>query len=400
MLPVEKAREIILGQITPLPPEKLCLEAARGRYLAEDVTAPFDIPLVTNSAMDGYAVRLQDITSEATRLTVIYDLPAGATPARALGEGEAVRIMTGAPIPEGADAVVMREMTEEHASEVIIRSVPQRGDHFRFRGEDIHEGDVVLEHGDLLEAAQIGVLASLKHSLVHVHQRPIVAVLSTGDEVVDLDEDLSPGKVVASNAYTLSSLIRGLGAIAVNLGIARDTRADLECMMGRAARADLLLSSGGVSMGDYDIVKEVMSAGTNRMEFWQVAMKPGKPLAFGIISGVPTIGLPGNPVSSMISFYQFARPAILKMLGSRQLLLPRITARIMEPIRKKADRPHYIRGILAREGSDLCVRTTGPQGSGILTSMAKANCFIVLPAETTQIHPGDSVECEVFHPVW
>lgn len=397
MISVTEARQTILAAFRPLPEERVHLENALGRYLGEDITAGFDIPLWDNSAMDGYAVHAADCAAVPVRLPVTQSIPAGTT-AQPLAHGQAARIMTGAPIPEGADAVVMREDTVEHAETVEILRAPRPEDHIRFRGEDIRTGDVVLRRGTLLTAAHIGVLASLRRSLVPCRQRPLVAILSTGDEVADLDEELRPGKIPSSNSYTLMSLVRELGAVPLYLGIARDERHAIQTKLAQATRADLILTSGGVSVGDFDLVKDVMGAGENRMTFWQVAMKPGKPLAFGAIGGIPAIGLPGNPASAMISFYQFARPAILTLLGAQDLLLPRIKARLTVDIRKKADRPHYIRGLL-KGGDDLQASPSGPQGSGILTSMAQANCFIVIPAATTLAAAGTLVDCEVFGPL-
>ncbi|MBN1637023.1 MAG: molybdopterin molybdotransferase MoeA [Deltaproteobacteria bacterium] len=396
MITVEDARKTILSHIEPLAPEKMYILDALGRYLAEDVHSPIAIPQVNNSAMDGYAVRSDDIVNPETKLTVIYDLPAGTLPKGPVGSNQAVRIMTGAPVPPGADAVVMRENTEESAHEVIIKTIPKKHEHIRFMGEDIAEKALVLKKGALIGPAQIGVLASIMCSMVHCHQRPVVAVLGTGDEIVDLDQDLSEGKVVSSNSYTLISLIKTIGGIPLYLGIAKDNRQDLQEKFSRAKRADLILTSGGVSLGDYDLVKKIMTSGENRMEFWQVEMKPGKPLAFGNINGIPAIGLPGNPVSTMISFYQFARPAILKMLGADNLMLPCVKAKLKTPLKKKTDRAHYIRGILRTQGQELVVSSTGPQGSGILTSMADANCFIVLPKETSSAEVNELVECELF----
>ncbi len=397
MISVAEARETILSRIHTLPAERVYLEDALGRYLAEDIIANMDIPLWDNSAMDGYAVRVADVTKVPTRLPVDQEIPAGVHP-WALAQGSAARIMTGAALPEGSDAVVIREDTEEHGSAVVILRLPQKGDHIRFRGEDIKKGARVLTQGSLVGPAQIGVLASLRRARTLCHQRPLVAILSTGDEVVDLDEELSPGKIPSSNSYTLVSLVRELGAMPLYLGIAHDTHAEIRDNLARAQRADLILTSGGVSMGDYDLVKEVMTSGQNTMAFWQVEMKPGKPLAFGSIGDIPIIGLPGNPASAMISFYQFARPAILKMLGARDILLPRVKARLKTPLRKKPDRPHYIRGML-ESGQELSARISGPQGSGILTTMAHANCFIVIPKEKIVVEMNELVDCEVFGPL-
>ncbi len=400
MLPVEKAREIILSQIRPVPAEKVMITEMLGRFLAEDIVSGIDIPPGDNSAMDGYAIKRDDITGEDTNLKIAYTLAAGNVPRSTLMHGEAVRIMTGALIPPGADTVVKREDTIESNDTVVINKIPAKGENIRFAGEDIKRGDVVLKKGTRMGPAQIGILASVKRSAAYCAQRPLVAVLTTGDEVIDIDDEASYGKIISSNSYTLMSLVRETGAIPIYLGISKDNRKDLEYKLSAAYRADLILTSGGVSMGDYDLVKDVMQSGGNRMEFWKVEMKPGKPLAFGEILGIPAIGLPGNPVSSMVSFYQFARPAILKMMGSRNLLLPRVNARLKTEIKKKPDRRHYLRGVLKLEQDEFIVYTTGPQGSGILSSMSMANCLIVVPKDKTYLPIGESVTCEIIDASW
>ncbi|MEA3221778.1 MAG: gephyrin-like molybdotransferase Glp [Thermodesulfobacteriota bacterium] len=400
MISVEEARESILSRISILPKEKVVIDKTLGRYLAENIVSDRNIPLWDNSAMDGYALHHEDIISPKTRLKIIYDLPAGSSPKSPVKNGEAVRIMTGAPMPPGSDAVVKREDTIETPDEIIVLKPPQKDENVRYRGEDIKEGETILSKGDYIGPAQAGILASLQRSSVYCYQRPVVAILATGNELIDIDGRLSPGAIVASNSYTLTSLVKICKAIPLYLGISKDNKKELQEFLLAAKRADLILTSGGVSVGDYDIVKEVMSSKKNHVEFWQVEMKPGKPLVFGNIGDTPAIGLPGNPVSSMVSFYQFARPAILKMMGVKNLLLPRVTAKIKTSIRKKTDRRHYLRGILKRDGADLTVDLTGPQGSGILSSMSKANCLIVLPKEKGIISSGEMVECEVIQASW
>jgi molybdopterin molybdotransferase len=387
---------MILSRMTIMPPEMVPLVDVLGRYLARDIVSSMDIPALDNSAMDGYAVRREDIPSPGTSLEVSSVLPAGTLAGSPVNPGQAVKIMTGAPIPPGADAVVKREDTTESDGMVTIHAVPGLHENIRFHGEDIRSGDVILRAGDLIGPAQIGVLASLRNLVVPVRQRPVVAVLATGDEIVDLDEPLAPGKVTSSNSYTLVSLIKDIGAAPLYLGIARDTRDALKEKLAGAAKADLLLTSGGVSMGDYDLVREIMGEGGNDLIFWKVDMKPGRPLAFGMVNGIPTLGLPGNPVSTMTSFYQFARPAILKMMGARNILLPRIPAKLAMALDHKSDRPYFIRGLLEKGGEALTVRPTGPQGAGVLTSMAKGNCFILLPAGARKYAEGDLVMCEVY----
>ncbi|MBN2298708.1 MAG: molybdopterin molybdotransferase MoeA [Deltaproteobacteria bacterium] len=400
MISVKQARDIILGSIEALPQQIVYLEDALGRYLATDIVSNFDIPPCDNSAMDGYAVHCADVTEKGRLLKIAYELPAGSSPKGPFEKGASVKIMTGAPIPPGADAVIMREDTSEQAQYVTANKVPKIHQHIRFKGEDIKAGDTVLRKGSRIGPAQIGILASIRRILVPCHQRPVVAVLATGDEIADLDETLSQEKISSSNSYTLISLIREAGGIPLYLGVARDNRKDLAQKLSMAKKADLILTSGGVSMGDYDMVKDVMSQGGNSMEFWKVEMKPGRPLAFGTISNIPAIGLPGNPVSTMTSFYQFARPAVLKMMGAANLLLPVVCAKLVSEIKSKGDRPEYVRGMIEKKGPDLIVSPTGPQGSGILSSMARGNCFIVVSKDTTIVHEGDYIECEIFEGSW
>ncbi len=396
MLSIEKAREVILAHIKALPAERVSLERSLGRYLAEDIVSALAIPPCDNSAMDGYAVRTEDIKAQGVTLTVTSVLPAGASALKAIGQGQAAKIMTGAPVPQGADAVVKREDTIEEQGSVTINAVPKKNENIRFKGEDIAPGQLILNRGTLLGPAAVGVLASLQRPMVQVVQRPVVAVLATGDEIVELGDGAPDNAIISSNSYTLMGLIRSAGATPCYLGIARDRKEDLKARLKSAIKADLILTSGGVSMGDYDMVREVMNEDGNSLAFWGVEMKPGKPLAFGSLYGVPAIGLPGNPVSTMTAFYQFARPALLKMQGARDLLLPRVKARLREALKNTGDRPHYIRGILEYSHGELTVSTTGPQGSGILSSMAKGNCYIVLPKGTISLEQGVVVDCEVF----
>jgi molybdopterin molybdotransferase len=397
MISVEEARKTILAKIDILPAEKVFITEAAGRCLAEDVISRIDVPPWDNSAMDGYAVSIKDIESVPARLSVSQDIPAGAIPLK-LKKGTSAKIMTGAPVPEGADAVVMREDTEETQEWIVIKKKPGKNENIRFKGEDIKQGSVVLKKGTMISPAHTGLLASIRKMLVYCHQVPRIAVLSTGDEIGDLDEDNIPGKITSSNTYSLISLIRQAGGEPINLGIARDDKKHLEHCLSASKRADLIITSGGVSVGDYDLVKDVLTSGNNVMEFWKVAMKPGKPLAFGTIAGIPAIGLPGNPASVVVAFYQFVRPAIMKMIGSDRLLLPRIKARLNADVKKKADRPHYIRAKLSL-WPEPSVMPFGEQGSGILSTMASSNCFIVLPKEVSIAEKDTFVECEIFNPL-
>jgi molybdopterin molybdotransferase len=395
MISVEEARKAILARIEVLPAEKIFMNEASGRCLAEDVVSSVDIPPWDNSAMDGYAVNIKDIVSVPFSLPVSQNIPAGATPSN-LKKGTAAKIMTGAPVPVGADAVVMKEDTEETPGRVIIRKKPGKNENIRFKGEDIEKGTVVLRNGAMISPSHAGLLASIRKSLVYCRQVPRIAILTTGNELEDLDEVSSSGKIASSNAYTLISLIRQAGGEPVNLGIARDDRIHLEKCLSAAGRADLIVTCGGVSVGDYDLIKDIMTSGDNSMEFWKVAMKPGKPLAFGKIAGRPAIGLPGNPAAVFAGFFQFVRPALLKMAGAERLSLPRIKARLKGTIKKKTDASSYIMAALSL-WPEPEVTPSLRHDKGPLSGVASANCFIVLPRGTLIAEKDTFVECEIFN---
>lgn len=399
MISVEEARGKILDAISPLGLEKVNILDALGRVIGEDVYAGRAIPPKDNSAMDGYALRAEDTRGASVespvRLAVVENIPAGAVPRKRVGPGEAARIMTGAPIPEGADAVIRMEDAWDEAPRVAIVVEAQKGQDIRRAGEDVLDGEKVISTGEIIRPAEVGMLASLGHSFVFVHQQPLVAIVATGDELVEIDEVPSDGKIVSSNSYSLAALVRESGAVLLQIGIARDNREDLVAKFRAAMRADLIVSSGGVSVGDYDLVKEIMQEVGNAMQFWQVAMKPGRPLAFGALGNVPVVGLPGNPVSSMVSFEQFIRPAILKMLGHTNLFRKTVRASLEEGIEKKVGIRHFIRARIRREGESYAVVTTGEQGSGILKSMVRANSLIVLPEEATVARVGDMVTVQL-----
>jgi molybdopterin molybdotransferase len=398
MISVEDALRNILDAVDVLGLEKVNILSALGRVIGEDVFSGRAIPPKDNSAMDGYAVRSMDVFGASEKnpilLDVIEDLPAGSVSRETIGKGQAARIMTGAYVPEGADAVIPVEETKKEDKRVVIFSGVQTGENIRFAGEDVQTGELVIQKGEILRPAHIGMLASLGRSFVFVHQKPLIAVVSSGDELADIDEP-SPFKIVSSNSYSLAALILACGAVPMQMGIAKDRREDLIEKFRAAMRADLILSSGGVSVGDFDLVKDVMKQKGNQMNFWQVAMKPGQPLAFGSLEDVPVIGLPGNPVSSMISFEQFARPAILKMMGHKNIFRKTVTARLTEDIHKKAGKRHFIRGIIKQDATGYTARTTGEQGSGILKSMVMANGLIILPPELTKAGTGEEVTVQL-----
>ncbi|MHB1005855.1 MAG: molybdopterin molybdotransferase MoeA [Chloroflexota bacterium] len=405
MISVEEALERILSFVTPLPAVDVPLLEALGQVLAEDIHSDIDVPPLDNSAMDGYAVRAAD-TRGASRdkpitLRVVGDLAAGYTATTSVGDGQAIRIMTGAPLPEGADAVVRFEDTDEGARPTG-QAVAPRGENvaihkeigprvnIRDAGEDIHRGEIVLTAGTSLRPSEIGVLASLGRPTVRVHRRPRVAVLATGDELVPLGEALGPGKIHNSNTYSVASQVIRYGGVPMLLGIARDHKEDLASKIHQAMRADLLITSGGVSMGDFDVVKDVLAA-EGEVTFWRVRMKPGKPLAFGRIGGVPHLGLPGNPVSSMVTFEMFARPAILKMLGKTYWRKPSIEATLLDGEHNRDLRRVYLRAHVEKRDGQYVARLTGPQGSGILTSMAAANGLAIIPEDVPAVKAGERV---------
>jgi len=400
MITIAAATEEILANIKPLGLERVNLFASLGRVLGEDVLAGRDIPPKNNSAMDGYAVHWQDTAGASAEhvviLEVIEDIPAGAIPQRSILSGQAARIMTGAPLPDGADAIVKMEDTEKDGRRVKIKAAVPAGQDIRYAGEDVRAGELVIPKGSIIRPAGIGMLASLGRSFVSVCQRPLVAVLATGDELVDIDETPSPWKIINSNSYSLAALAMDCGASIMQMGIARDKREDLIAKFQSAMRADIIISSGGVSVGDYDLVKDIMQEVGSRMQFWQVAMRPGKPLAYGRIGNVPLFGLPGNPVSSMISFEEFVRPAILKMMGHRNLFRKMVPAILKEDVEKRKGLTHFIRASVTAGTEGYIASTTGEQGSGILKSMVRANGLIVLPADdTVLVKAGTKVKVQL-----
>ena len=414
MLSVEEALEKILSYVEVLEPERRPILDCLGQVLAEDVYSTIDIPPLDNSAMDGYAVRAEDTygarESSPVYLAVVGEVAAGSLPTKEIEPGTAIRIMTGAPLPDGADAVVQFEDTDEMTrkssggdlSQIGILRQAKKRLNVRNRGEDIARGSLVLEEGRVLRPQEIGVLASLGHSTALVIRRPIVAILATGDELIAVDQPLDPGKIHDSNTYTIAAEVSRYGGIPRILGIGRDSIQSLTEKIDEGLDADMLITSGGVSKGDYDIVKDVL-AEHGEVGFWTVRMKPGKPLAFGIMKNVegsrkrqvPHLGLPGNPVSSMITFEQFARPAISKMMGKKTLTKPTIRAIIEANIANNDGRRVFARVIVTRRDGQYYASVTGPQGSGILTSIAKANGLAVIPETSKGVKAGEMVEVQM-----
>ncbi|MDQ8170060.1 MAG: molybdopterin molybdotransferase MoeA [Gemmatimonadota bacterium] len=396
---VAEAVARIVEGIAPLAVESVGLGEALGRVLAADVRSPITLPHWDNSAMDGYAVRGVDIAGARAEspvtLPVLETIAAGAFPTRALGAGEATRIMTGAPIPEGADTVVRVEDTDAGLTEVQVRNDRDREKNIRRRGEDLTEGTIALPVGMPLGAAQIGVLASIGQASVAVHRRPRVAILGSGDELVDLDhfDEVRAGrKIVSSNAYTLDALVRLNGGIPIALGHAADTREAMRALFERALteRPDLIVTSAGVSVGEFDHTRAALEEMGAQMALWRVRMRPGAPVGFGTIAGIPWLGLPGNPVSVMVTFELFVRPTIRRMLGHTRLHRRPVAVTLEEPVRIGAKLTHFLRAIVTTQpDGSLTARLTGPQGSGILTSMSLANALLVIPEDRPEVSAGE-----------
>lgn len=394
------AQKVVLDAAPVLGHEKVSILDALGRVLGEDIVAERDNPPWDNSAMDGFAVRWDDIKQEhaiqkPVMLSVIEEVPAGTMPSKTVGPGQAIRIMTGAPIPRGADTVLKIEDTEPASDSVRVFKGEPKGANIRPQGEDVKKGECIIAKGSRIRPGEAGMLAILAKPFVFVYQRPRVAILSTGDELADLDERFSEDKIINSNSYGIAAAVQEAGGTPILLGIARDTPTALKEKISQGLNADMLVLSGGVSMGDYDFTKAVFRELGAEMNFWKLAIKPGQPLAFGKIQGTLAFGLPGNPVSSMVTFEQLVRPALLKMSGCRSYGRPVIRALFQERFSKRGDRRHFLRGILTREEDAFRVRTTGDQGSGILTSMVKANCLIDVPVEVERLHPGDEVTVQL-----
>lgn len=394
------AQQVVLDATTVLEVEKVSILDVLGRVLAEDIMAGRDNPPWDNSAMDGFAVRWEDIRQEHTiqkpvSLVVIEDVPAGRMPSKDVGPGQAIRIMTGAPVPRGADTVLKVEDTEHTPDSVSVLKAEPKGANIRPQGEDVKKGECIIGKGTRMRPSEAGMLAILAKSFVFVYQRPRVAILSTGDELADLDEPYSEEKIINSNSYGIAAAVQEAGGIPLLLGIARDTPAALKEKIAQGLNADMLVLSGGVSMGDYDYTKAVFRELGAEMNFWKLAIRPGQPLAFGKIQNKLAFGLPGNPVSSMVTFEQLVRPALLKMSGCRSYGRPVVQAVFQETFSKRTDRRHFLRGMLTREDGIFKVRTTGDQGSGILTSMVRANCLIDVPVAVERLNPGDHVAVQL-----
>jgi molybdopterin molybdotransferase len=404
MLGVEEALDRVLAAFEPLPPERVPVLEALGQVLTEDVFANMDIPPLANTAMDGYAVRCDDTggarPDTPRRLRVVADLAAGYVLDEPIQPGTAVRIMTGAPVPPGTEAVIPFEEVERDGDQILVFKRYPHNKNIRAAGEDVEAGALILPQGAEIRPQEVGMLAALGHKETWVHRRPRVAILSTGDEVIEIDTPWRPGKIRNANSYSNAAQVMRYGGVPLLLGIARDDVDELtdRIRTGLGQGADFFLTSGGVSMGDFDVVKEVLAA-EGEMNFWRVRMKPGKPLAFGHIgpsagSGrrVPLLGLPGNPVSAMVSFEIFARPAILRMLGKTKLKKPVVEATLLDEIKRKDDRRHFLRVMVVERDGEYVARLTGDQGSGILLSMVRAQGLAIIPEDVDRLPAGARVQ--------
>jgi molybdopterin molybdotransferase len=398
-LSVEAARQTILEALAPPPGwESASVRAALGRVLARDVIAPCDVPAHDNSAMDGYAVRFADLNPAAeTALSVVGSAFAGKAFSGLIGPGQAVRIMTGAVLPRGADCVVVQEVARSGEDQVFIPPGQKAGQNLRRAGEDLAQGSTALAAGKRMGPAELGLVASLGIAEVVVHRRLRVAFFSTGDEIASIGQALAPGQIYDSNRYTLFGVLTRLGCEVLDMGVVPDQPQALEAALREAAgSADVILTSGGVSVGEADFIKELM-ARMGQVAFWKIDIKPGRPMAFGRIADAWLFGLPGNPVAVMVTFYQFVQDAILKLMGVSPLPhRPLLPARSEAAIRKQPGRREYVRGRLQPAADGWVVDLAGPQGSGVLRSMSDANCFIVLTEAQADVAPGDVVQVQLF----
>lgn len=395
MISVRQALDLVLQELPRTGQETVPLASARGRVLAAAVEAPRDVPPFRNSAMDGYAVRSADVelasASAPVSLRVLETVGAGSVARQAVASGTATRIMTGAPVPEGADAVVRVEDTGEAGDAVLVRAAVAPHGNVRDAGEDIRAGETVLEAGRRLRPADIGLLASLGLPAVAVARRPRVAILATGDELVDVGEPLGPGQIVNSNAYTLAAAVEEAGGEPLRLGIVRDQRERLRAAFAEALTADVMLSTGGVSVGNFDYVRSILAELGYQERFWKVAQKPGKPLTFGLCERTPAFGLPGNPVSSLVCFYLYVLPALRAMMGRAQVHLPTAAATLAAPLRGAAGLTEFVRCSLHGPPDAYEARSTGTQSSGALRSLSLGDGLIIAPPDSGTLAAGARV---------
>ena len=402
MISADEALHVVLENIAPLGIERVPLLGAYGRVLAEEIRSPRDIPGFDNSAMDGYAIRAADVAaaseSHPVSLTVIETVGAGSMPTRSVEAGMATRTMTGAPIAPGADAIIQVERTRGSDSKVEILASVEARNFIRPRGEDLRAGELVMSAGRMLSASDIGMLASLNRAMLDVYCRPQVAIVATGDELVDIDQIPTGAQVVNSSAYALAAAIAEAGGVPTILKIVRDNVEDTRARLSEAMRFDVIFSTGGVSVGQFDHVKGVMDELGMRTLFHGVAQRPGRPLKFGIMGGRPVFGLPGNPVSTMVCFYLYARPALRKMGGHPKVGLPRIDVTCASDIKVANNLTEFVRVRLERRGNQTYATPTGNQGSGILSSLSRADALLIGPAKETLLKAGSAATALLLNP--
>lgn len=397
-LSVAKAREIMLEAVTPVEGwESVPIRSALGRVLIRDVTAPFNVPAHDNSAMDGFAVRAADLSGNETRLTLVGTAYAGAAFSGVIGAGQAVRVMTGAVLPRGADSIVIQEEARMEGDAVIVPEIKRVGQHVRRAGEDLAAGKSALLAGKRIGPAELGLMASLGYAEVAVRRRPRIAFFSTGDELASIGRTLAPGEVYDSNRYTLYGVLTRLGVEVLDMGVVRDDPVIMERAFTEAAKqADAIITTGGVSVGEADFVKDIM-ASMGEVRFWKIDIKPGRPMAFGRLGNAWLFGLPGNPVAVMVNYYQIVLDTLIKLQGETPIP-PRPSFRVTctETIRKLTGRREFPRGVLYQEDGQWKVKLSGNQGSGVLRSMVEANCFIILPEDGNSVAVGDMVDVQPF----
>jgi molybdopterin molybdotransferase len=390
----EEARQIILSSVTPFGVERVYLLESLGRITTEDVLAPWNMPRYDNSAMDGYAVRTTDC-QPANALQITDYIPAGGAATKPVEPGCAIRIMTGAPIPANCDAVVPYEDSEETNGQVQVKRSVVPGQHLRLTGEDVRCGEIFLPAGTLIRPPEINMLASFGNAFVSVYRRPRVAILSTGDELIEIGEPLALGQIINSNALSLAASVMEIGAIPVLIGIARDNPESHRKQIAEGLNADAMITSAGVSMGDRDLVRQTLGELGVKQLFWRVDVKPGGPTAFGIKGGKPVFSLPGNPVSTMIIFEELVRPALLKMMGHKRAIKPFLSAVLQHEVRKKAGKTNFLRVSLSISNGKYLAHSSGDQNTGMLKTTLLADAIAVLPAERTSFSPGDDIDVHI-----
>jgi molybdopterin molybdotransferase len=399
LIKVEEAQKLILKEVKICKIEKVKIIDSLGYVLAENIYSPFDIPNFDNSAMDGFAIKSEETKFATLKnpaiLKIVGDLPAGEIFRKTLKKKEAVKIMTGAILPKGADAVVKVEDVKVENGKVKIFNFIKKFENVRFKGEDLKKGELILKKGTIISPSVTGILARIGKSIVKVIGKPKVGIFSTGNELLEVGEKLKLGKIYNSNSYSLISQVKNCGAIPLYFGISPDREDLLKNKFEEVSeKSDVIITSGGVSVGEYDLVKNVLEK-IGKIDFWSIAQRPGKPMAFGKIKNKIVFGLPGNPVSSMITFEEYVRPALLKMMGKTKLFREEKEAILEENLEKKKGFRYFLRGIFREENGTLYVKTTGPQGSGILKSFLLANCIIILPEELEKIKKGEKVKIQI-----